>query len=124
MGNKSSTSSSHGAGHSQASTSSSSSTKRVTPLKGPQVTDSNTSKLAKANNAFGLELFVNTCAHDAQLDAGERTGKGNVVVSPLSIGAALTMTSLGCSNEALDAVRKVLRLDQVGTEEQLKQAWR
>jgi serpin B len=50
----------------------------------PGSTDENVSKLVKSNNATGLDLYSKL-----------RTKKGNIVISPYSIGTAMTMALAG-----------------------------
>jgi serine protease inhibitor len=62
------------------------------------------SELAKASNAFGFDLFRGLT----------KAAKGNVVVSPLSVYTALTMTYSGAAGSTKDAMAKALAL--AGTE--------
>jgi len=70
---------------------------------GPQVSPPGADALkglAGSNNSFALELY-----------AKARTQKGNIALSPLSIGTALTMTWGGARGDTAAQMKKVLRLE-------------
>jgi serpin B len=62
------------------------------------------SPLSRADLAFGLDLYK-------EMRAG---GKGNLLLSPLSVASALSMTANGASGETRDQMERVLRIDGLG----------
>jgi serpin B len=71
-------------------------------------------KLPRAINGFGLELLKSTAA---SAEPG-----GNVIISPLSVSAALSMTANGAAGDTLKQVLAVLRTDAMAPAE-LSDQW-
>ena len=64
--------------------------------------------LIKADQAFSYELFRNTVAWDDE---------ENIMISPLSVSMALSMTLNGAKGETFDEMRETLHLQEMSTEE-------
>ena len=64
------------------------------------------SKLVKADNLFGLELFRNIAASD---------DSDNIMISPLSVSLALAMTYNGANGETKHAMGNTLKLNGLST---------
>jgi serpin B len=82
----------------------------LVPSGQPQSTDSSAEPgdgLTAAINDFGLELVL-------AASTGEKT---NVIVSPLSVHAALSMTANGATGETAEQMREVLRTDTMSPED-------
>lgn len=66
-------------------------------------------KLIDANNQFGFDLFQKVYADEEEAD--------NIMVSPLSVALALSMTYNGAETTTKEAMEKTLRLHGLTTEE-------